>query len=222
MTLFPRQVKILINHLGESDEEKGNIFMDIRQFCMEFFQISDVGLLEKLEQVAKIRKIPKGEILVQAGEKQKEAAFLITGLFRGYYVDSEGKEITDCFAYRYGDSVMAGVALSDVTQIVLEALEDSQIFCISLQEVDKLMVQYFEVTRLSYGCLMRSLQMHWNMKVALTRFSAPERYQWFLQTYPGLIDLVKKKHVASFLNLTPQTLSQQRRSEREGSKTESE
>ncbi|MCD8355444.1 MAG: Crp/Fnr family transcriptional regulator [Clostridia bacterium] len=193
--------------------------MDIRQFCTEFFQIRDVGLLEKLEQVAKIRKVSKGEILVQAGEEQLEAAFLITGLFRGYYVDSEGKEVTDCFAYRYGDSVMASIALNDVVQIALEALEDSEIFCISLQEVDKLMSQYLEVSKLSYGCLIRSLRMHWNMKVALTRFSAPERYQWFLQAYPGLIDLVKKKHVASFLNLTPQTLSQQRRSEKEGIET---
>ena len=34
------------------------------------------------------------------------------------------------------------------------------------------------------------------------RCSAMERYQWFLKMYPGLIDLVRNKHVASFLGMT--------------------
>ena len=69
--------------------------MDIRQFCVEFFGIQDRGLLDDLERVCRVRRVPKGDALVQIGEKQSEAAFLISGLFRGYYVDSEGKEVTD-------------------------------------------------------------------------------------------------------------------------------
>ena len=64
--------------------------MDIRQFCVEFFGIQDRGLLDDLERVCRVRRVPKGDALVQIGEKQSEAAFLISGLFRGYYVDSEG------------------------------------------------------------------------------------------------------------------------------------
>ena len=77
------------------------------------------------------------------------------------------------------------------------------------------MERYPEIGRIMCGQLTRALKIHGNCKVALTRLSATERYQWFLQTYPELIHLVKKKHVASFLNLTPQTLSQQRRNEKQ-------
>ena len=190
--------------------------MDIRQFCMDFFGIQDRGLLDELEQICKVRRVSKGDVLVQIGEKQSEAAFLISGLFRGYYVDSEGKEVTDCFAYRRGDFVMCCYSINDVAHITLEALEESEIFCIPIHDIDVLIEQYPEISRLMCCYLTKALQIHWNCKVALTRLSATERYQWFLQTYPELIDLVKKKHVASFLNLTPQTLSQQRRNERQG------
>ncbi|MDO4287394.1 MAG: hypothetical protein Q4C40_06695 [Eubacteriales bacterium] len=49
----------------------------------------------------------------------------------------------------------------------------------------------------------------------MTRYSAPQRYQWFLEEYPEVINLVKKKYIASFLNLTPQTLSLQRKNVKE-------
>ena len=190
--------------------------MDIRQFCMDFFGIQDRGLLDEMEQICKVRRVSKGDVLVQIGEKQSEAVFLISGLFRGYYVDSEGKEVTDCFAYRRGDFVMCCYSINDVAHITLEALEESEIFCMPIHDIDVLIEQYPEISRLMCCYLTKALQIHWNCKVALTRLSATERYQWFLQTYPELIHLVKKKHVASFLNLTPQTLSQQRRNERQG------
>ena len=190
--------------------------MDIRQFCKDFFGIQDRGLLDEMEQICKVRRVSKGDVLVQIGEKQSEAAFLISGLFRGYYVDSEGKEVTDCFAYRRGDFVMCCYSINDVAHITLEALEESEIFCMPIHDIDVLIEQYPDISRLVCCYLTKALQIHWNCKVALTRLSATERYQWFLQTYPELIHLVKKKHVASFLNLTPQTLSQQRRNERQG------
>lgn len=189
--------------------------MEVREFCMEFLGIQDGGLLDQLEQVCRIRKVPKGTVLVQTGERQSELAFLLSGLCRGYYVDSDGREVTDCFAYRLGDFVMCCYSLDDVSHITLESLEESLLFCISAHDVDLMMAQYAEVSRIVCKQLSRSLKMHWNSKIALTRLPATQRYQWFLETYPNLINLVKKKHVASFLNLTPQTLSQLRRNEKQ-------
>ena len=46
--------------------------------------------------------------------------------------------------------------------------------------------------------------------------SAMVRYHWFMKTYPGLVDHVRDKYVASFLGMTPVTLSRLRRKLREG------
>ncbi|MDO4174311.1 MAG: Crp/Fnr family transcriptional regulator [Eubacteriales bacterium] len=189
--------------------------MDVHQFCAEIFQLHDVELSRKMEQAGKIRKVRKGEVLIHAGERQLEATFLVAGLFRGYFLDPEGKEITDCFAYRCGDFVMCCHSMNDVAHITLEALEESEIFCISFEYIHGLLQEHTEMGVLYCRMLTKSLQMHWGSKVALTRYSASQRYQWFLEEYPGVIDLVKKKYVASFLNLTPQTLSLQRKNAKE-------
>ena len=64
------------------------------------------------------------------------------------------------------------------------------------------------------------MRVHWEIKTITTQHTAIERYQWFLKAYPGLIDHVSNKHIASFLGMTPVTLSRLRRAIREGSKAE--
>ena len=55
--------------------------------------------------------------------------------------------------------------------------------------------------------LRGALQDIWELKTMLHKCSAQERYQWFLKNYPGLIDQVTNKYIASFLRMSPVTLS---------------
>ena len=59
--------------------------------------------------------------------------------------------------------------------------------------------------------LVSALEYHWETKMLLYRCTAMERYRWFLSRYPGLIDSISNKHIASFLGMTPVTLSRLRR-----------
>ena len=63
--------------------------------------------------------------------------------------------------------------------------------------------------------LQQALRTHWEIRTMLCQHTAMERYQWFLQTYPALADRVSNKYIASFLGLTPVTLSRLRRALRE-------
>ena len=58
-------------------------------------------------------------------------------------------------------------------------------------------------------------EIHLKARNALLEGAAPQRYQWFLQTYPGVADQVSGKIIASFLGITPVTLSRLRRSMRQ-------
>ena len=51
-------------------------------------------------------------------------------------------------------------------------------------------------------------------KNTLLCMSAPERYDWFLENYPGLIDRIQHRRIASFLCMTPVSLSRIRRTKR--------
>ena len=80
----------------------------------------------------------------------------------------------------------------------------------------RLVGQNMEAMSLYNRLLQQSSQVHWEIKNMLCQHNAMERYQWFLRAYPGLIEQISNKYVASFLGITPVTLSRLRRALREG------
>lgn len=95
--------------------------------------------------------------------------------------------------------------------INIEALEESQIVCIDIGEVCRLMEIYPELIQVRQQMLIMSAQRHRDLKIVAYQYSASQRYQWFLKNYPGLIDRIHHKYIASLLNMTPVTLSRVRR-----------
>ena len=66
-----------------------------------------------------------------------------------------------------------------------------------------------------YKLLLNSANRHRDLKIAIYQYTAMQRYQWFLREYPGLIDQIGHKYIASLLNMTPVTLSKIRKIMRE-------
>ena len=77
------------------------------------------------------------------------------------------------------------------------------------------MKQYSSVMQLYNQNLRWSGEYHMEVKRVICSLPAVERYQWFLRKYPGLVDRIANRHIASFLNMTPVTLSRIRKQLRE-------
>ena len=71
----------------------------------------------------------------------------------------------------------------------------------------KLTKDNLDVARIYNKMLSISLKKVIEHNRILSDYEVQERYQWFLETYPGLFELVRKKDVASFLGMTPESLS---------------
>ena len=97
----------------------------------------------------------------------------------------------------------------------IEALTDSEILCIPIESIRELLKENIFLLQIYNRFLANALERHWEIKNILHKQTAKERYQWFLEAYPGLIDRVSNKHIASFLGMTPVTLSRLRRVLRE-------
>ena len=126
-------------------------------------------------------------------------------------MEADGRDITDCFAARPGDLVMGCNALGAPSQVGLEAMVDSEVLMIPVTVVEPMLQGSLELLRMYNRYLVSALEYHWETKMLLYRCTAMERYRWFLSRYPGLIDSISNKHIASFLGMTPVTLSRLRR-----------
>lgn len=155
--------------------------------------------------------------MVRIGEVQNEVYFLETGIARGYFLDVNGKDVTDCFGFRCGTAAVSfsQLELNVPSPMSIEMLEEGNFFCVPISVVIRLQKQYEEVRMLYNHLLIDAMKEHWELKHILNSYTALQRYQWFLEKYPGLIDKVSNKYIASFLGMTPVTLSRLRRTLRE-------
>ncbi|MCD7760915.1 MAG: Crp/Fnr family transcriptional regulator [Clostridiales bacterium] len=183
------------------------------QFYTEFCRIKTPEVIQKLVDATEIRSIRKGDCLIRTGDSQSNICFLIKGLLRGFFLDSSGKDITDCFGFQTGTVAMTSCQFDEenISPMTVEMLEDSLLFCVPIPLILKLQERHLEVTMFYNRLLISALNEHWHMKQVLHQYTALQRYQWFLEAYPGLADRVSNKNIASFLGMSPETLSRLRR-----------
>lgn len=198
-------------------QNKGGLPITAYDFYHNIFHLKDKELIQQFSDATKIKCMKKGESVVRIGEVLNEVYFMEKGVTRGYFLDINGKDVTDCFSFNCGSTVMpfCQLELEIPSPMTIEVLEDARFFCISISDVIELQNKYMEVTKLYNQLLIKALNEHWKLKQILNSYTAVQRYQWFLDEYPGLIDRVSNKYIASFLGMTPVTLSRLRRALRE-------
>lgn len=196
----------------------GGFIITANDFYRNVFCLNDQGFVQELVNATETRYLKKGEFVVRIGEVQNDVYFLETGIARGFFLDVNGKDITDCFVFHCGSVAIAFSQLKlDVPSLMtIEMLEDGNFFCVPISVVIQLQKNYKEALMLYNHLLTAALETHWNLKRVLNSCTAVQRYQWFLKEYPGLIDRVNNKYIASYLGMTPVTLSRLRRMLRGG------
>ena len=141
------------------------------------------------------------------------AAFVATGCLRSYVIDAKGKEHIVQFApenWWLPDtiSLMSGTP----SQYFIDAVEDSSLLLIDPPSHQRIIERVP-----GYAASFRTgLQRHAAAKdqriVSSLSASAEERYQEFLRTYPSIALRVPQWMLASYLGVSPETLSRVRKS----------
>lgn len=186
-----------------------------RMFFEKGLCLSEEHIITRLADESKIKMVKKGRLLVEEGEIQSLLFFMIEGVVRGYVIKADGQDITDCFVYKYRDVAVGINGLTGPSRINIETMSDCKLLVLPASLILSLMEESQEVLQLYNKLLLIGLDRHWQEKINLLSCSAMQRYLWFLENYPNLIDLVGNKYIASFLGMTPATLSRLRRRLRE-------
>lgn len=196
-------------------------FMDIKDFYTNILGIKNLEVISTLAVNSKVHFFQKGDIIRNIGDISTELYFLDNGLLRGFFLDVKGNEVTDCFGIIKGTPVVSCLNLEDPSVLCIEALENSILISIPYSILFPLLNSNIELMQLYNRLLKDSLKLHWESKIVLMQYTAAERYKWFLKNYPSLIDRVNHRYIASFLSITPVSLSRIRRAIRENEKIDS-
>lgn len=186
--------------------------MTICEELAKTLQIKDKKIIARLSEIAEVRSVAKGDIIFHEGEIPDFIPFLLSGAMRGFSADTNGKEITSCFNINKMEPLVASIPLDAPAMVSIQAVIPSQILCLTTKEIMKMLETDKSLFAYYNRLLNISLQTQIEIKNVLYTYSAMDRYQWFLDKYPGLDGKISSKYIASFLNITPVSLSRLRSS----------
>lgn len=169
---------------------------------------------KKAESMFKSKIISKGEIVVHVGDNQNEIYFIISGLLRSYYIDMNGNDVTHFFP-RKGTLCCAEALFSEgPSKHCIEALEDCDVLAIKVSDFKELIEDIY-----CMKAYMKVLEYSFRYKIeresSFLLKSATERYLDFKNRYPELEGRTHQAYIASYLGITPVSLSRIKRAIRE-------
>ena len=155
-------------------------------------------------------KVPGGGVLYREGQPITKVYVLVSGLYRCYTVSESGVETTDGIGARRGLPVVPNADLEMPARSNVALVEDSELLCCELAELRPLVACSARLMKAWNGHLVSAWLRQMSHKEALLKYDNKGRYLWFLEEYPGMIDRVQHYILASFLGMSPVTLSRTR------------
>lgn len=189
--------------------------MTNREFFEQVLRLTNTKTLDALDAASVIRTFRAGELILRAGDPVTEVSFLISGALQSFYFDAAGHEITDCFAARFGTPALPSFLEEKArSPINLEALTATELLCVPVDVALSHIAQNTACARVYTDQLHEAFNRHWQIKQMVSQHTATERYRWFLGAFPELDGVAKDRTIASFLGMTPVTLSRIKRTVR--------
>ncbi len=158
----------------------------------------------------KIEKIQKGKILLHEGDVCENLWFLANGLLRSYHNIGQ-KEITSRIMFTNHIVISPGSFFTQTAATEsIEALSDCIVAKLSFTNLQIIYEKFPEFnchTRLVTEQYFYTTEQRLYM---LRKQDAVSKYLYFMDNYASFMKDIPQKFIASFLNITPETLSRTR------------
>lgn len=176
----------------------------------EYFQLFhpiNTDDYELLVKKLKTKTFRKGELITVPGQIQKELYLVKKGVQMSYF-DAANK--THVVAFTYPPNLCAipeSFSFQTPSKYFLTCLTDSEMDCITFEELQKLFDQSQPLERLFRRMTEAVLAGVINRHIELHSMTIEERFKTFCQRSSHLLQLVPHKYIASYLAIDPTNFS---------------
>ncbi|WP_149693158.1 Crp/Fnr family transcriptional regulator [Chitinophaga sp. CF418] len=192
------------------------MFEAFRKYIREKSNVTEEDLVQ-IEAVCQYKKLRKRQYLLQEGDVWKYNAFIVKGCLRTYTVDDKGNEhILNFATENWWTGDRESLQTGNPSAYNIDALEDAEIILITKTNFDQLCNDIPAFNDMVNAILQRSFIASQSRIHTFLSLSAEEKYQAFLQKYPQLVMRVPQGMIASYLGVTPETLSRVRKQSSKG------
>jgi CRP-like cAMP-binding protein len=173
------------------------------------FKASEEELLE-LRSFMKVSSLEKNEYFLKTGEVCNTLAFITNGSMRLYY-DSPNKEV--CNDFFFENSLVGSIAsfMSNIPSIInIVAIEKCSLITLHKDDIMTLIKKHESFKNMANIIIQEQLIRSEKREAELLQNSPEDRFKNLMEEHPKLFKRIPLHYVASYLGITPETLSRYR------------
>jgi CRP/FNR family transcriptional regulator, dissimilatory nitrate respiration regulator len=166
---------------------------------------------DELEAHLRVVDGDKGDFLLRQGVREMEQYFILDGVLKRVVSNPEGKEMILRFAAeRDMETSYAAWRMGTPTPYGVVCVTKVRVVSLPLPTWVAFLEQHSQVKAVFETCVMRLMTEVMSHTITLHLLDAPGRVHRFLRKRPDLVDRIPQKQLASYLNLSAETLSRLR------------
>jgi len=178
----------------------------LRRYISNYITLSDRDfdyLMAKVE----LRNFDKKQKLIIPGEIENYLNFVEKGLVRKYFIKGREEKVTEIVNENHLINSMVSFISGLPSLYFVEAIEPTTVLSITNESLENLYNSSFKFERLTRLIISATYIQNERQNYDQMRLSVRERFIQFMQNNPDLLQRVPQKHLASYLNIKPETFS---------------
>jgi len=186
------------------------MFTQLYKHFNKYVNLSEEELVV-CEDYFQYKKYRKHQYIIQEGEVSRYENYILKGCTRTYQVDEDGQEHVMQFGLEdwwVGD--MYSYLTGKPSLINVDCLEDTEVLQITAPKQEELCSRVPKLERHFRKLVQNAYCASLNRIYSNLSKNALERYQEFVTKYPQIEQRVSNQLIASYLGITPQSLSRLR------------
>lgn len=182
-----------------NDQDKTRIFKQFTDF--------NDRELKVIMPYFEFKKIKKKNVLLDIGKVSNEVFYLITGCIR-LYCEKDGEELS---TYFFTENMFAGSYDSFLSRkpskVAIETVEDCEVLVLSYESQEQLYKVFPKMNEFIRKAIEQRFILLHDLFISYILNSPEERYLMLLKDRPELLQRIPQHQIASYLGITPVSLS---------------
>ena len=171
----------------------------------------DKEIAQQIEGFFTFVQFEAGKEIIRMGAKTDSMYLVLKGLVRAFYIDENGSEITKCFAKENEWFGFYSYLSDEPSPFFVETLEKTEAAVIKTASI-RTLCQKMPALAQNVSALVNQAYVQTDKKAYnFSSKEAKERYIDFARENPEIITRAKQEHIASYLGITPSSLSRLKR-----------
>ncbi|RYF77247.1 MAG: Crp/Fnr family transcriptional regulator [Cytophagaceae bacterium] len=168
-------------------------------------------ILADVEQAITVQSVPKGTMLLEADHVCQHVWFIADGAARAFYY-KDGKEATAWFMGQHDFIISVRSFIEQKpSHEYIQTLTDCTLVSISYSLLQQLYKKHPSFNSVGRQLVEKYYALSEERLFQLRMNTAAERYDLLLATYPAIFNQASLKQIASYIGVTPETVSRLRK-----------